>query len=105
MTKEQYFEMCEMLGSEPIDEEIPVDFIDLPVEAQEAYHVYNLISDNWDSMSGTYLGKNLAGIKDIMDILGVEDKILCLRIISIIDTYRRELLNAKKNNKSQPATT
>jgi hypothetical protein len=103
MTKEQYFEMCEMLNSEPSDDEIPVEFDDLPLEVQEAYLVYNRISDNWDSMSGTYLGKNLVGIKDIFEIYGIEDARLTLQLISNIDNIRRDAISKKKATKSQPA--
>ena len=35
MTKEQYFEMCEMMGSEPVEDEIPVEFDDLYSEVGE----------------------------------------------------------------------
>ena len=30
MTKEAYFEMCEMLGSEPLESEIPLELDDFP---------------------------------------------------------------------------
>ena len=72
MTKEQYFEMCEMLGSTPIDSQIPFEFEDLPVEVQEALYIYNNLQDNWDYMGGNYIGKNFTGIKDILEISGVE---------------------------------
>ena len=44
MTKEQYFEMCEMLGSQPVDSEIPVELDDFPVEVQQAFLVYKQLS-------------------------------------------------------------
>ena len=31
MTKEQYFEMCEALGNEPAESEIPIEFDDFPL--------------------------------------------------------------------------
>ena len=102
MTKEQYFEMCRMLGSEPSDEEIPVEFEDFPLEVQEAYLLYNIISDNWDTMSGTYLGKNMVGIKDIMEIYGIEDARLTLQLINSIDSIRRTIINNKRASKNQP---
>jgi hypothetical protein len=39
MTKEQYFEMCEALGTEPDPLEIPIEFDDLHLEVQEAYSI------------------------------------------------------------------
>jgi hypothetical protein len=88
--------MCEALGTEPKDEEIPVEFEDLPDEVQEAVLVYNMLQDNWDSMSGTYLGKALAGIGDIFDIAQVDDRHTCFSIIQIIDNIRSNLINTKK---------
>lgn len=95
MTKEQYFEMCDMLGSEPIEEEIPVELADLPLEVQEAYRVYVLLNDNWDSFGGNYLGKNMSGLLDIMNILQIEDKITILNIIQILDRNRMNQVQAQ----------
>jgi hypothetical protein len=90
MTKTQYFEMMEMLQQEPIEEDIPVELSDLPYEAQEAYSIYLSLNDNWDSMSGTYLGKFLQGISEVMDLLGVDNKKVCLEIVLLFDNYRKE---------------
>ena len=95
MTKEQYFEMCEMLGSEPIEEQIPVELADLPLEVQEAYRVYVLLNDNWDSFGGNYLGKNMSGLLDIMNILEIEDKVTILNIIQILDRNRMNQVQAQ----------
>lgn len=72
MTKDVYFDMCLQLDSEPIDSEIPVDIDDFPVEVQESIKIYNNLQDNWDYMGGNYIGKNLTGFKDILDIFEVE---------------------------------
>lgn len=95
MTKEQYFEMCEMLGSEPLEEEIPVELADLPLEVQEAYRVYVLLNDNWDSFGGNYLGKNMSGLLDIMNILEIDDKVTILNIIQILDRNRMNQVQAQ----------
>lgn len=95
MTKEQYFEMCAMLGSEPLEEEIPVELADLPLEVQEAYRVYVLLNDNWDSFGGNYLGKNMSGLLDIMNILEIEDKVTILNIIQILDRNRMNQVQAQ----------
>jgi hypothetical protein len=68
MTKDQYFEMCEMLGSEPSDSEIPVEFEDFPFEVQQAFNAYRMLRDEWDTMNGTYLGKSLIGVRDILEL-------------------------------------
>lgn len=88
--------MCQLLGTEPKDEEIPVEFDDLPNEVQEAIVVYNMLQDNWDTMNGLYLGKVLTGIGDIFDIAEIEDRKTCFSIINILDSIRSKMINAKK---------
>ena len=39
MTREQYLEMCEMLGNEPVESEIPIEFEDLALEVQDALRI------------------------------------------------------------------
>lgn len=101
MSKESYFEMCEMLGSEPKEEEIPVEFDDFPFEAQQALNVYRMLRDEWDAMSGTYLGKSLIGITEIMDATEVEheDRKLIVMLVRLIDSVRSEQINTKKPEK------
>ena len=95
MTKEQYFEMCEQLGTEPIDEEIPIEFEDLNDDVQEAFVVYNMLQDMWDTMNGGYLGKNFAGIKNIFEMMDIESPKSCFNLLSIIDAERSKQLNNK----------
>lgn len=94
MTKEAYYEMCEALNSEPLDEEVPVDFEDLYVDVKEAFGIYYKLRDEWDTMNGNYLGKNYAGILDIFTILEVpeEDRKTMFDLIGIIDTHRSKAL-------------
>lgn len=96
MTKERYYEMCEMLNKEPTDEDLPVEFEDLPAEVQEGMHVYNMLQDNWDTMNGVYLGKQRVGISEIFSILEVDDFKTTYHIVSIIDRIRGELINSKR---------
>lgn len=101
MTKEAYFEMCEMMGSEPIESEIPIDFNDFPVTVQQAFGVYSKLRDEWDTMNGNYMGKSYAGILDILTILEVpvEDRKTMFELIGLIDKYRSEMIAANKPKK------
>jgi hypothetical protein len=106
MTKETYFEMCEALGSEPIESEIPIDFSDLPEEIQYTFSIYSRLRDEWDGFNGVYLGKNLSGILDIFTILDVpvEDRRTQFELISLIDMHRsNSLAQAKEAKKSETA--
>lgn len=98
MTKETYFEMCEMLGSEPLQEEIPVEYDDLMIDVQQAFSVYQKLKDEWDTMNGNYLGKNFSGILDILTILDVplEDRRTMFDLINIIDEHRSKAIRDNK---------
>ena len=105
MTKDTYFEMCEMLGNEPIESEVPVEFDDFPLEVQQAFNAYRMLRDEWDTMSGIYLGKSLIGIKDILEATEIEpsEHKFIIMLIRIIDNVRSEEINNKKKTE-QPAS-
>ena len=94
--------MCEMMGSEPIKEEIPIDYDDLLVDVQEALSIYSKLRDEWDTMNGNYMGKSYAGINDIFDILEVpqEDRKTLFNLLGIIDGIRSAAIA-----KAKPKTT
>ena len=98
MTKQQYFEMCEMLGNEPVDSEIPVEFDDFTIEVQQAFNVYRMLRDEWDTMNGNYLGKSLIGIKDVLEATEVEqsEQKFIIMLILMIDNVRSDEINNKK---------
>lgn len=103
MTKDAYFEMCEMMGSEPIDSEIPVDYSDFPTEVQQAFSIYSKLRDDWDGMSGTYMGKHFEGIRDLFIILDVpvEDHKTMLELIDMIDKHRSTSIAETKKAKDK----
>lgn len=98
VTKAQYYEMCELMGSEPKEKDIPVEFSDFPPEVQTAFSVYNLLQDNWESMSGTYLGKNLTGITELLNLFDISDRerIYYISIIRKIDNVRQTIFSKKQ---------
>lgn len=96
MSKESYYDMCDMLGTEPDPNEVPVEFSDLYLDIQEAYYVYIMLQDTWDQMNGSYTGKNYSGILDILELNEIEDKKLCFRLIKKIDEARSEAIKSKK---------
>ena len=92
VTKEAYFQMCEMLGQEPVEADIPVEFMDLPHECQTAIYIYTSLKDEIDPMSGTYHGKSLLGLLDLFSIYEVEhlDRRIVLEFIQSLDGFRKE---------------
>lgn len=91
--------MCDALGSEPIESEIPVEFEDLMLDVQEAFLIYNTLQDSWDFMSGTYLGKNFTGIKDLLELSGVEDYKTTYTLLKKMDSIRSDIFASKKPKK------
>lgn len=98
MTRQTYFELCEAMGNEPIEEEIPVEFDDFPLEVQQAFAVYRMLRDEWDTMNGLYLGKSLIGIKDILEATEVEpdEQKFIIVLVRMIDQVRSNEINSKK---------
>lgn len=104
MTKDRYFELCEMMGSEPLDNEIPVEYDDLPLEVQEAIRIYHNLQDSWDYVGGNYIGKNLSGFMDILDIFEIDrqDRRSIYELVMHIDRVRAKIIQDQKpkENKS-----
>ena len=98
MTKDSYFEMCEQMGSEPVESEIPVEFEDFPLEVQQAFNAYRMLRDEWDTMNGTYLGKSLIGVKDVLEATEIEqsEQKFIVMLIRMIDAVRSDEINNKK---------
>jgi hypothetical protein len=98
MTKEDYFTMCEHLGTEPIESEIPVELDDLPLEVQQALLVYRMLKDDWEGFNGIYLGKSYIGLTEILHYTEVEpqEHKIILTLIRIIDGIRSNILNEKQ---------
>jgi hypothetical protein len=101
MTKDQYFEMCELMGTEPVSEQIPVDMADFPDEVQEAFQIYYLLRDVWEGMSGTYMGKDFSTIFDFFRLYSIEsqDQLLMLGFIRQIDSIRSEIFHEKQKQR------
>lgn len=98
MTKAMYYEMCEALGTEPAEDEIPVDYEDFHIDVQEALQIYQKLKDEWDTMNGNYMGKSYAGILDIFTILEVpvEDHKTLFNLIGMIDGHRSKAISDMK---------
>jgi hypothetical protein len=94
------------MGNEPVEEEIPVEYDDLPLEVQQALSVYRMLRDEWDSMNGRYLGKSLIGINDVLEATEIElaDRKFIIALVRIIDDIRSEEVNKKNVEKPVSAS-
>ena len=103
MSKDAYFELCDVLGQEPIEEEIPVEVGDFPDLVQQCFVMYGILSDNWDSMGGGYMGKDYGIIFDLLQVYGIcdsEEILLCLDFLQHMDSVRQKLIAEKIKAKS-----
>jgi len=98
MTKDTYFEMCEMLNTPVVEADIPVEFDDFPLEVQQAFGVYRMLRDEWDTMNGNYLGKSLIGIADLLEAAEIEpqEKKFITMLVRLIDDVRSNEINKLK---------
>lgn len=98
MTKEQYFEMCEMMNTEPVEDDIPVEIRDFPDLVQQAFQIYSLMRDIWEGMSGTYLGKDMSTLFDFFKLYDVEpqEHMFVLNLLKYMDYCRSEVLSQKQ---------
>lgn len=85
MTRDKYLEMMEQLGKDPVEEEIPPDFEDLPEIISMAVNTFNLLGDRIYPDIG-YVGKDYTNLHFYMDIYDVEDKEFFLEILSWLDS-------------------
>jgi hypothetical protein len=103
MTKDAYFEMCETMGHEPIEEEIPVEVSDFPDLVQQCFVIYNVLADCWDSMGGGYMGKDYSIVFSLLQVYQItepEEILLCLDFLQHMDGVRQKLIAEKIKAKS-----
>ncbi len=103
MTKDAYFEMCEALQQEPIEEEIPVEVADFPDLVQQCFVIYGILADNWDSMGGGYMGKDYSIVFNLLQVYSIaepEEILLCLDFLQHMDGVRQKLISEKIKAKS-----
>ena len=74
MSTEQYLLMCDQMGWEPKEEDMPLEVDSLSYEAQCALILFNALPDNWEGMSGSWMGKDYSGLMDIMDIYDMDNR-------------------------------
>lgn len=106
MTKEQYLDMMYQMGSEPKENEIPWEEDDFPYEVQQAFRIYKVLPDKWDTFGGSYLGKDYSSVIQMFDLFKIdEDKEDILYFIKHIDAYETDAINknleAKKDSKAK----
>lgn len=106
MSKDAYFEMCEALGEEPVESQIPVELSDFPELVQQCFVLYGILPDMWDTMGGNYLGKDYSIVFQLFKLYEITDQaevLLSIDFMQYIDSVRSKLVSEKIKAKS-PST-
>ena len=85
MTRDKYLEMMEQLGKEPIEEEMPPDFEDLPDIVNQAVSTFNNLGDRVYPEIG-YVGKDYVNLPFFLDMYDIDDTEFFLEILSWLDS-------------------
>lgn len=82
---------------------MPLELSDFPVEVQVAFFIFGFLEDNWEGMSGSYLGKNWGSIEYLFDLYDVQEPKTVLYIMKVYEgvliQYRAE--KAEKKRKAE----
>ena len=104
MSQEQYLLMCEQMDWEPDPEEMPLEPKDLSYEGQVALTLFHVLPDKIEGMNGVWLGKDFAGLGDIMELYGIEGNReafdLLLHIIAEASKFYEQQRKAQQARKS-----
>ena len=88
MSQDQYIDMCEQMGWEINEDDIPKDPSVFPVEVQQALMLLNILPDKWEGMSGTWMGKDYSGLEAIMNIYEIDDR---RAVFDLVQVGEREM--------------
>jgi len=100
MTEEQYLLMCEEMGWEPNPDEMPLQIFDLSYDTQLALQLFNSLPDKVEGMSGSWLGKDLAGLSGLLDIFEVDNRKRVFDLFLMIQKAYAEHYSAQQKMRS-----
>jgi len=84
-TRDKYLELCEQMGNEPIQEEIPPDWEDFPDVVVYAINTFNMMGDRVFSEIG-YTGKDYTNLPLYLDLYEIQDTEYFLQLLSWLDS-------------------
>jgi|TARA_B100000085_G_scaffold140088_1_gene127637 hypothetical protein len=77
---------------------MPLEPSDFPEEVQVAFFMFNLLPDNYEGMSGTYMGKYWDGIEYFFKLYDVDDR---KTIIYLMKMYEIKIVNYRAEKAEQ----
>lgn len=99
MNQDQYIDMCEQMGWEPDESQMPKDPSLLSFEVQQALLLLNVLPDKWEGMSGTWLGKDYAGLDSILTIYQIDNVRQVFELLQIAEKELGDFYAHKQKEK------
>jgi len=98
MTKDRYLEMCEQMGNEPIEDDIPPSWEDFPTVAIDAVNTFNQLGDRAYPDIG-YIGKDYTNLNYFIEVYCIDDTEFFLHILTWLDS--RAIQKSQKDIKRE----
>jgi len=87
---------------------MPLETSDFPSEVQVAFFIFSFLEDNWEGMSGSYLGKHWNNIEYLFKIYAVEEPRTIIYIMKlwegILVQYKAEKSEQKRKADDRKST-
>jgi hypothetical protein len=84
------------MGWEPDENQMPLDPSSLSIEVQQTLVLLNALPDNWDGMSGTWMGKDYSGLSAIMDIYEIQDRKVVFEMLKLAEQELSKFYTQKR---------
>jgi len=78
---------------------MPLDTSDFPPDVQVAFFIFGLLEDNWDTMSGIYLGKKWGSVEYFFNLYEVQEPKVILQFMKIYENIIVEYKHQKAEEK------
>jgi len=91
--------ICEQTGEEPDPNKMPPEMQDFPSEVQMAFHIYSMMPDRWEGMSGSYMGKDWSSLSVLYDIYEIDEKKIITFFLKCIENEHASQLNEELKRK------
>jgi hypothetical protein len=91
------------MGWEPNEDEMPKDPSVFSLEVQQALILFRALPDKWEGFSGTWMGKEYAGLMDIMNIYQIEDKKKVFELLKVAEHEAEKYYSQKKKEQESLA--
>jgi len=101
MNLNQYLAMCEQMGWEPDENQMPISASELSLDSQLALVLLESLPDNWEGMGGTWLGKDYSGLLAIMEIYEIENRRSVFELLKIAEKELGDYYAQKRKEQEQ----